>query len=404
MATTLPLKGIKVLDLSKVLAGPWSTMTLGDLGAEIWKVEHPVRGDDTRAWTPPSKNGVSTYYMCANRNKKSIAVDMKTTDGQHIIKELAKKADIIVENFLPGSLKRMGLSFDDIKEINPNIIYCTISGYGMTGPEAGRPGYDFVLQAESGFMAITGQLDGPPTRLGVAFIDLVTGQNATQAILAALINRDRFGEGAHLDIALYDSALHLLANVASGYLNTGVDAKRYGNAHPTVVPYQLFETKDGQVALAVGNDKQFKSMCINVLNDEKLGNDDRFATNHNRSVNRLALAEILESNFATWETDKLLDALNKAAVPVGQVRSVGEAFNAPTVEARDTVITSDHPDVGSIKTVRSPIRFAGDDTPEYSAPPMVGEHTEIILSDILGMDQNHIKELHQSGAVKIKNL
>jgi crotonobetainyl-CoA:carnitine CoA-transferase CaiB-like acyl-CoA transferase len=404
MATTLPLKGIKVLDLSKVLAGPWSTMTLGDLGAEIWKVEHPVRGDDTRAWTPPSKNGVSTYYMCANRNKKSIAVDMKTTDGRHVIKELAKKADIIVENFLPGSLKRMGLSFDDIKKINPNIIYCTISGYGMTGPEAGRPGYDFVLQAETGFMAITGQLDGPPTRLGVAFIDLVTGQNATQAILAALINRDRFGEGAHLDIALYDSALHLLANVASGYLNTGVDAKRYGNAHPTVVPYQLFETKDGQVALAVGNDKQFKSMCINVLNDEKLSNNERFATNHNRSVNRLALAEILESNFATWETDKLLDALNKAAVPVGQVRSVGEAFSTPSVEARDIVITSDHPDVGTIKTVRSPIRFAGDNTPEYSAPPMIGEHTETILSDILGMDQNHIKALHQSGAVKIKNL
>jgi len=195
MSMTLPLKGIKVLDLSKVLAGPWCTMTLGDLGADIWKIEHPVRGDDTRAWTPPSKNGVSTYYMCANRNKSSIAVDMKTSEGQEIIRELAKEADIIVENFLPGSLKRMGLSYDDIKEINPDIIYCTISGYGMTGPEAGRPGYDFVLQAESGFMAITGQLDGPPTRLGVAFIDLVTGQNATQAILAALINRDRFGEG-----------------------------------------------------------------------------------------------------------------------------------------------------------------------------------------------------------------
>ncbi|UTW56333.1 CaiB/BaiF CoA-transferase family protein [Kordiimonas sp. SCSIO 12610] len=402
MPTTLPLKGIKVLDLSKVLAGPWSTMTLGDLGAEIWKVEHPVRGDDTRAWTPPSKNGVSTYYMCANRNKQSLAVDMKTEAGQKIIRDLARKADIIVENFLPGSLKRMGLSYDDIKEINPNIVYCTISGYGMTGPEAGRPGYDFVLQAESGFMAITGQLDGPPTRLGVAFIDLVTGQNATQAILAALINRDRFGEGAHLDIALYDSALHLLANVASGYLNTGVDAKRYGNAHPTVVPYQLFDTKNGQIALAVGNDKQFKSMCLNVLKDEKLAADERFISNHNRSLNRLDLAEILATAFLGWETESLLDALNKAAVPVGQVRSVGEAFRAPTVAARNTVISSPHPDIGDIQTVRSPIRFAGDDTPEYTAPPMVGEHTQAILSTVLNMDTAEIETLNASGAIKVK--
>ena len=378
-------------------------MTLGDLGADIWKIEHPIRGDDTRQWTPPSKNGVSTYYMCANRNKSSIAVDMKTEEGQRIIRDLAKEADIIVENFLPGSLKRMGLSYDDIKEINPDIIYCTISGYGMTGPEAGRPGYDFVLQAESGFMAITGQVDGPPTRLGVAFIDLVTGQNATQAILAALINRDRFGEGSHLDIALYDSALHLLANVASGHLNTGNDAKRFGNAHPTVVPYQLFDTKDGQIALAVGNDKQFKSMCLNVLKDAALGNDERFATNHNRSVNREALAEILTHAFARFETQALLDALNAAAVPVGQVRSVSEAFAAPVVDARNTVISSEHADIGDIRTVRSPIRFAGDDTPEYTAPPMIGEHTEAVLSEVLGLDGATLNAMHDKGAIKIRD-
>jgi len=272
----LPLEGIKVLDLSRVLAGPWATMSLADLGAEVWKIENIDGGDDTRAWSVPSYKGVSTYYLCANRGKQSIALDMKSPEGLAIVRELAAKADIVVENFRSGTADRLGVGFQELSASNPRLIYCSISGYGQTGPDAGRPGYDFVMQAESGLMAITGESDGEPMRVGVAITDVVCGMVATQSILAALYERTTTGKGQFLDLSLIDCALSLLINVGSGYLNTGREVARYGNAHPTVVPYQIFEASDGGFALAVGNDKQFAALCEKVVGLPHLAKDPRF--------------------------------------------------------------------------------------------------------------------------------
>ena len=277
------LDGIKILDVTRVLAGPWCTMTLGDLGAEVWKIENPAGGDDTRSWTPPAAAGISTYFLSANRNKKSVAVDLKTAEGRAVVAALAAKADVLVENLRPSSLRAAGLDHDRLRAINPRLIACSISGYGRDGPFAEQAGYDFVMQAESGFMAITGEVKGAPMRLGVAFVDLAAGANATQAILAALYARERTGIGQSIDIALYDSALHFLANIASGYLNTGDDPDRFGNAHASIVPYQLFDTMDGCVALAVGNNQQFRRLCGDVLGCPELGSDDRFGTNAART-------------------------------------------------------------------------------------------------------------------------
>jgi len=277
------LDGIKVLDLSRILAGPWCTMTLADLGAEVWKIENPDGGDDTRTWMPPSVEGISTYYLSVNRSKKSVAIDLKTASGRAILTELASKADVFIENFRPASLKALGLSYESLSERNPRLIHCAISGYGRSTAFADRAGYDFVMQAETGFMSITGETDGNPMRLGVAFVDLATGANAIQSILAALFARERTGRGQSIDIALFDSGLHFLANIASGYLNTGSNPTRFGNAHPSIVPYQLFDTADGAIALAVGNDQQYRRLCRDVLAREELCTDERFRTNAGRT-------------------------------------------------------------------------------------------------------------------------
>jgi len=278
-----PLDGIKVLDLSRVLAGPWCTMTLADLGAEVWKVEAPKGGDETRKWAPPSVGGISTYYLAVNRNKKALAIDMATARGAELLRGLVRRADIVVENFLAKSLKRLGLDYDSLKAIRPDVIHCSISGYGRDGALADQPGYDFVIQAEAGLMAITGTREGEPTRFGVAITDLVSGMNATQAILAALYHRERTGEGQSIDISLYRSGIQLLANIASGYLNTGKEPERFGNAHPSIVPYQSFATADGLLALAVGTDEQFRRLCLAVLGRPDLAAAPEFATNRKRA-------------------------------------------------------------------------------------------------------------------------
>src|SRR5262245_58180522 len=325
-AMAAALDGVKVLDLSRVLAGPWCTMALSDLGAEVWKVENPDGGDDTRAWMPPSAGGISTYYLGANRNKKSIAVDLKTPGGRAIVTELAAKADIFIENFRPASLKAMGLTYERLSALNPRLIHCAISGYGRDTPFADRAGYDFIMQAETGFMSITGEAAGAPMRLGVAFIDLSTGMHATQAILAALYARERTGVGQSIDIALLDSGLYMLANVASGYLNTGTNPTRFGNAHASLVPYQLFDTADGAIALAVGNDQQYRRLCENVLGSGELWSDERFRTNPGRTRHRDELLPRLQAAILRFGTKTLMEKLREHDIAAGEVRTVGDAL------------------------------------------------------------------------------
>lgn len=393
------LQGIKVLDLSRVLAGPWATMTLGDLGAEVWKVEHPEGGDDTRSWSPPSAQGIATYYLAANRNKRSIAVDLTHPEGRQIILDLAAQADILVENFKPSSLRKLGLTYDDIRAINPRIIHCSISGYGRDNPLEDRPGYDFILQAECGFMAITGEPDGAPMRLGVAFIDLVTGMNAVQAVLAALYMRERTGHGQRLDIALSDSALFFLANVASGYLNTERDPKRFGNAHPSIVPYQLFTCLDGIVALAVGNDEQYRRLCANVLAAPDLVDDDRFRTNQARVQNRDTLLPMLQEAINRFALADLMFRLSENAIPAGEVKSVAEALTSQAARYRDVVIDTPHPLLGTVRTVRSPLRLSDAPTVDPTAPPGLGEHTNAILRDVLSLNESAIGDLRRAGVI-----
>jgi crotonobetainyl-CoA:carnitine CoA-transferase CaiB-like acyl-CoA transferase len=392
------LEGIKVLDLARVLAGPWATMTLGDLGAEVWKVEQPGAGDDTRGWMPPSVEGVSTYYLGANRNKKSLAVDIGTVEGREIIVELARKADILVENFRPASLRKFKLTYEDLKAINPRLIVCSISGYGRGHELEERPGYDFIIQAESGFMAITGERDGEPMRLGVAFIDLVTGMNAVQAVLAALYMRERTGEGQWLDIGLNDSALFLLANVASGYLNTGKEHGRYGNAHPSIAPYQIFACSDGRIAIAVGTEEQFRRFC-RVIGLAHLSDDPRYATNRKRTEHRDTLLPLLEQHFASLSLPALLAELRAASVPAGEVRSVGQALTSDIAALRQSVVSVPAPTIGSFRSVRSPLRMSASPSREPTPPPAIGQHTDAVLAEHLGLGPEQIERLRSSGAI-----
>jgi crotonobetainyl-CoA:carnitine CoA-transferase CaiB-like acyl-CoA transferase len=402
MAKTAALAGIRVLDLTRILAGPWCTMTLADLGAEVWKVENPSGGDDTRHWMPPEKNGISTYYLSANRNKKSVAIDLNQTAGQDLIRALASKADVLVENFRPASLRRWGLSYESIREINPNIVYCSISGCGRNGEFEDRPGYDFVLQAEAGFMAITGEPSGAPMRLGVAFIDLATGMNAAQGILAALFARQRTGMGQWIEISLLDSALHHLANVASGVLNTGVEPKRHGNAHPSIVPYEVFETSDGvNLALAVGNDEQYRRLCVNVLEAPELWDNEHYRTNRGRTTYRGTLIPILQTHFKRHHSLELIDRLREHSIPVGPVRTVSAALDSPEAKARQAVLTVASGSLGTVRMVASPLRLSETPVVHPIAAPALGQHTRHILSTVLGLSSDRIGELCRQGVVAL---
>lgn len=394
----LPLSGIRVLDLSRVLAGPWCTQTLADLGAEVWKIEAPGNGDDTRGWSPPDVDGESTYFMCANRSKSSIAVNLKHPEGQRIVRELAREADVLVENYRLGALDAFGLGYDELSALNPGIIYCSISGYGRTGPRAAEAGYDFVIQAESGLMSITGEPDGAPMKLGVAITDLVTGMNGVQAILAALLARARTGRGQHIDLALLDGAVSVLANVGAGYLAAGQAPRRLGNAHPTVVPYQIFATRDGSFALAVGNDAQFARLC-GLVGHPEWRDDPAYATSRARVLNRERLIPALERIFAGEDTAHWLATVRAAGIPAGAVRSVNEALDAPEISARGLV--ADTPDArhGTLRLLRSPLRLAGTPPREPAAPPRLGEHTAQVLSRVLALDQAAQDRLRAQGAI-----
>ena len=376
-----PLQGIRVLDLTRVLAGPYCTMVLGDLGAEVIKVESP-EGDETRGWGPPFTGGESAYYLCINRNKRGIVVDFKTAEGRDLLQRLIEQSDVLVENFRPGSLARFSLDFESVSALNPRLIYCSITGFGQTGPLRDKPGYDFMIQALGGIMSVTGEPNGEPMKTGVAVADLFAGQNAVIAILAALQARTLTGRGQHLDIALFDSQLGWLANVASNYLISGDLPKRHGNAHANIVPYQSFRASDSWFVVAVGNDRQFAKLC-EVIGKSDLASDERFATNSARVQNREALLSILKPVFLTKTVNEWL-ALIGDEFPCGPINTLEQVFSNPQVTARDMLIHMQHPTIGDLPLVGSPLKFS--DTPvEYKLPPpRLGEHTEDVLREVFG--------------------
>ena len=377
-----PLQGIRVLDLSRVLAGPYCTMVLGDLGADVIKVE-PPEGDETRAWGPPFAEGESAYYLCVNRNKRGMVVNLKSVEGRAILHKLVKQSDVLVENFRPGTLEKFGLDYESARELNPRLIYCSITGFGQTGSMRDKPGYDFMIQALGGLMSITGVPDGEPMKTGVAVVDLFAGQNAIIAILAPLQARAMTGRGQHLDIALFDSQLGWLANVASNYLISGKLPKRHGNAHPNIVPYQSFQASDGWFAIAVGNDRQFVRLC-EMLEKPEFAVDERFAANSGRVQNRDELIALLKSIFVTRSASEWLSLLEQAEIPCGPINNFEQVFSMPTVQEREMLVKMNHPTIGELPLVGSPLKMS--DTPvEYRLhPPLMGEHTEDVLRELGG--------------------
>jgi crotonobetainyl-CoA:carnitine CoA-transferase CaiB-like acyl-CoA transferase len=394
-----PLAGCRVLDLSRVLAGPWCTMTLGDLGADVIKVEPPGAGDDTRAWGRRIAGQESTYFLSANRNKRGIAVDLSKPEGAALVRRIAERADVLVENFKLDGLRKFGLDYDSVRALNPRLVYCSISGYGRTGPAAARAGYDAVIQAESGLMSITGEPDGPALKVGVALADVMTGMYAVQAILAALIARERTGRGQHIDLALLDCTMANLANVASSALLLGSVPRRYGNAHADIAPYQTFAAADGDVVVAVGNDGQFRKLCIEVLERPDLAADPRFATNPLRSQNRAALVPEIAAAMKAKPRAFWIDRLLKAGVPGGAVRDVREALAAPEAQARRLVRDVPHPLAGTIRIMASPINLSDTPVREPSAPPTLGQHTDAVLREVLGMAAEEIAALRGAGVL-----
>jgi formyl-CoA transferase len=378
-----PLTGIRVLDLSRVLAGPYCTMVLGDLGADVIKVESP-EGDETRGWGPPfagEDRGESAYYVCVNRNKRGIVVDFKTDEGRRIVHELIERSDILVENFRPDTLSRFGLDFESAFAINPKLIYCSITGFGQTGPLRDKPGYDYMIQAMGGLMSITGEPDGDPMKVGVAVADLFAGQNAVIAILAALQAQAQTGKGQHLDISLFDSQIAMLANVASNYLISGILPKRYGNAHANIVPYQSFQARDAWLVVAVGNDRQFEKLC-KVVGKWELVSDARFQLNSERVKHRDELISILKPIFLTKTSHEWLVMLEAEGIPCGPINTLDKLFSMPQVEAREMLVHMEHTGIGDLRLVGSPLKFS--DTPvEYKLPPpRLGEHTEEVLKEL----------------------
>jgi crotonobetainyl-CoA:carnitine CoA-transferase CaiB-like acyl-CoA transferase len=393
-----PLAGVRVLDLSRILAGPWCTMILADLGADVIKVEPPGTGDDTRSWGGKVAGNESTYYLCANRNKRGIAVDLAKPEGRRLVQALAKKSDVLIENFKLDGLKKFGLDYPAAAALNPRLIYCSISGYGRTSPAAARAGYDVVIQGESGMMSINGEPGAPPLRIGVAVADLTTGMYAAQAILAALYARGRTGRGQHIDLALLDCAMANLANLASSALVTGKSPTRFGNAHPDIAPYQTFKAADGDVVVAVGNDGQFRRFCT-IAGLPGLADDPRFLTNPLRSRNRGELVPLLAAKIKDKPRAHWMQAMLKEGVPGGAVRDLVEALNAPEAAARGMTRIVPHPLAGTVRIMGSPLKFSDTPVREPAAPPTLGQHTDEVLNEMLDLDAGAIAALRRTGAV-----
>ncbi|MDP8948439.1 MAG: CoA transferase [Actinomycetota bacterium] len=370
----LPLEGVRVLDLSRVLAGPYATMVLADLGADVVKVEHPERGDDTRHWGPPFASGESAYFLSVNRNKRSMGVDLKDPEGLERVRRLAAGADVLIENMRRGTLEKFGLGYEALQELNPDIIYCSITGFGP-GKDRDRPGYDFLIQAQAGIMGITGFPDGEPTKVGVAIADIVCGLYAATAILAALRRREISGEGARIEVPLFEATLGWLANRGQEYLVSGEDKGRMGNAHPTIVPYQTFDASDKPVAVAVGNDTQFARLC-KALGREELAKDERYATNPARVANREELVEILQQEFSNRAADEWVEKIREAGVPVGPVNALAEVFSDEHVLSSGILGELNHPAAGVLEMLASPVLIDGERPPIRRPPPTLGQHTD----------------------------
>ncbi|MBD8532004.1 MULTISPECIES: CaiB/BaiF CoA-transferase family protein [unclassified Massilia] len=400
---------IRVLDLSRVLAGPWCAQNLADLGADVIKIERPGCGDDTRAWGPPyakdaegRDTGEAAYYLSANRGKRSVTVDIASPEGQALIRELARHADVVLENYKVGQLKRYGLDYASLKAVKPDLVYCSITGFGQDGPYAHRAGYDFLIQGMGGLMSVTGERDelpgGGPQKAGVALTDLMTGMYATIAVLAALTHRDRSGEGQYIDMALLDTQVAMLANVGSNYLNSGKAPKRWGNAHANIVPYQTFACTDGHIIVAAGNDGQYQKF-VDAGGRPELASDPRFATNPQRVANRDVLVPLLAEMVATRNRDAWIAALEAVGVPCGPINDVGEVFANEQVQARAMAVDLPHPSAGKVTLVRSPMKMSATPATSDKAPPLLGQHTDEVLREVLGRSDGEIAALRSRGVV-----
>ena len=390
-----PLAGLTVLDFSRVLAGPYCTMQLADLGARVIKIEQPGRGDDTRAWGPPFVGTESAYFLSVNRNKESLALDLKHPRARRVLDALVARADVLVENFRPGTMERLGLGYEAVRARNPRVVYGSISGFGQTGPRRLEAGYDAMMQAEGGLMSITGAADGPPFRLGVAIADIATGMFAVQGILAALFARERGAGGQRVDIAMLDAVTALLTYQASSAFATGATPMRMGNRHPSIAPYDTFAAADGEFVLAVGNDDQFRRTC-EVLGQPALASDERFRTNQDRVRAGDALRRTLAPLLAAWTRADLLRALTAAGVPNGAVRSVTEALADPQVAARGMIVPLDHATAGPIRVLGTPLKLSETPAGVRTPPPALGQHTVQILRDDVGLSDAEIRDLTTS--------
>lgn len=395
---TAPLEGLTVLDLTRVLSGPYCTMLAADMGARVIKIEHPTRGDDTRAWGPPFLKGESAYYLSINRNKESVALDYTTPEGRDILDRLIAKADVVVENFRPGTLEARGLGYADLATRHPGLIYVSLSGFGHTGPRRDEAGYDAVLQAEGGLMSVTGSRGGEAVRLGVAIADVAGGMFAFQGLLLALIARGRSGRGQHVDISLLDAVTALMTYQAGRYFATGQSPERIGNQHATIVPYNTFETAQGVLVLAVGNDDQFRRFCA-VARAAHLAADARFATNAGRVEHHDTLHPLITQVLATDSAAGWTERLRAAGVPCGAVRSVGDALNDPQVLARQMVATVDHPTIGPLQVLGVPVKLSETPGGVRTPPPRLGEHTERVLATDLGCSAEQIAAMVETGAI-----
>jgi formyl-CoA transferase len=392
-----------------VLAGPWCAQNLADLGADVIKIERPGAGDDTRAWGPPYAKDAqgndtleAAYYLSANRGKRSLTVDIASSEGQALLRELVLHCDVVLENFKVGHLKRYGLDYDSLKAIKPDLVYCSITGFGQDGPYAHRAGYDFLIQGMGGLMSVTGERDdlpgGGPQKAGVALTDLMTGMYATVAVLAALTHRDRTGEGQHIDMALLDTQVAMLANVGSNYLNSGKAPKRWGNAHANIVPYQTFACADGHLIVATGNDGQYQKF-VEAGGRPELANDPRFATNPLRVQNRELLVPLLAEMVERRKRDEWIALLEEKGVPCGPINDVGEVFANEQVLAREMAIDLPHPSAGQVKLVRNPIRMSATPATSGMAPPLLGQHTTEVLREVLSRSEEEIAALRERGIV-----
>jgi formyl-CoA transferase len=404
-----PLAGIRVLDLTRVLAGPWAAQNLADLGADVIKLERPKKGDDSRAFGPPwlkdaqgRDTGESAYFACANRGKKSLTLDLAHPQGQAITRELAAKCDVLLENFKFGDLDRYGLGYAQLKSVNPGLIYCSVTGFGHTGPWRERPGYDFMIQGMGGLMSITGERDdragGGPQKAGIPIADLITGMYASVAVCAALAHRAKTGQGQHLDLALLDSLVAVLANQGANYLATGTPPGRLGNDHPNIAPYQVLPTADGSFIVACGNDNLFGKFS-QVLGRPELAADARFATNGKRVANRAELTRIISEITAKRSMRDWLDALEKAGVPCGPINSLEQVFAEPQAVARGLRMEMPHPTAGKVSLVRSPMRFSETPLQHEVPPPTLGQHTEEVLRKVLGKSEGEVARLRSEGIV-----